>query len=237
MPSFIITGARTGIGLEYVRQLALHPDNTIIALVRNATSDMASLDRIISDAQALVILVECDLSSSESITSLPARLPQDLGYDIVIQNAAILLSGSYEESTLNVTPDSLRAHFETNVIGPALLFQTLAPFLNHGAVVANITSGVGSMKMLSRGQITAQIPAYSLSKAALNMLTVHQAEQLKGKAIVVCVDPGHVKTQMGGPGAVMEVEDSAKNVVATLGRLRQEDSGKFLLYNGTELPW
>lgn len=237
MSSFLITGARSGIGLEYVRQLARHSDNTIVALVRDITANLQSLEAIVRSAEVQALIVECDLSSTESITSLPTRLPHGLTLDTVIQNAAILLPASNEESTINMTPSSLQAHFETNVIGPALLFQTPVPFLVPGAVVANITSGVGSMSMLSRGQIPAQIPAYSMSKAALNMLTVHQAHEIKGKAIVVCVDPGYVKTQMGGPGAVMEVADSAKSVIGTLGRLEETDSGRFLLYDGSELPW
>lgn len=237
MPTFVITGARAGIGLEYVRQLSLDAANTIVALIRDAAADLGSLDDIVLHAKARILLTECDLSSPEAIETLPSRLPQGLTVDKIIQNAAVLLPGSHEETTMAMTPTAMKTHFATNVIGPAVLLQVLLPLLTPGAVVANITSGVGSMAMLSRGQIAAQIPAYSLSKAALNMLTVHQAQELKGKAVVVCIDPGHVKTQMGGPGAVMEVADSAKSVLATLGSLTEEDSGKFLLFNGTGLPW
>lgn len=133
--------------------------------------------------------------------------------------------------------NSLNAHFETNVIGPALLLQALAPRLAMGAVVANITSGVGSMAMIMDGRVNAQYPAYSISKTALNMLTVHQAAELKGKAIVVCVDPGWVKTKMGGLGALMEAADSARNVLRTLSSLRDEDTGKFMSNDGTPVPW
>ncbi|KAL2174126.1 uncharacterized protein P884DRAFT_159406, partial [Thermothelomyces heterothallicus CBS 202.75] len=89
-----------------------------------------------------------------------------------------------------------------------------------------------------------EITPYGLSKAALNMLTVHQQAQLRargggsGGIVVVAVDPGHVKTEMGGPSAVVEVEDSARGVLKLVeGLTEREDGGKFWLYNGEELPW
>ena len=123
------------------------------------------------------------------------------------------------------------------MIGSARMVQVLLPYLEKGAVITNITSGIGSLKKVSVGRINAEITPYSISKTALNMLTVHQAHHLKGKAIVVCMDPGHVKTEMGGPKAVLETTDSAQSVLASLSRLVPNGNGKFFLYNGTELPW
>jgi NAD(P)-dependent dehydrogenase (short-subunit alcohol dehydrogenase family) len=125
----------------------------------------------------------------------------------------------------------------TNVLGPARTLQALLPLLAPDAVVANISSGIGSLTMLSDGRIPAKAAPYSLSKAALNMLTVHQARQLREEGsgvVVVAIDPGHVKTEMGGPEAVVEVADSARGV---LGGWGVGDSGRFLLYSGVGLEW
>jgi NAD(P)-dependent dehydrogenase (short-subunit alcohol dehydrogenase family) len=239
MPVFVVTGARTGIGLEYIRQLGNEPSNTVVALVRDLKADITALKAIVFSSNASVHISECDISSETSLSSLVPQLVSELGpgfkIDVLINNAAIL--HSRQETSLNLTADTLISHFSTNVVGPAKVLQILLPRLAPGAVVANISSGIGSLTMLSEGRIAAETTPYSISKTALNMLTVHQAKQLEGKVTIVCVDPGHVKTVMGGANAVLEISDSAKGVLALLARLKLEDNGKFFLYNGTELPW
>jgi NAD(P)-dependent dehydrogenase (short-subunit alcohol dehydrogenase family) len=239
MPVFVITGARTGIGLEYTRHLANNPSNIVVAVVRDLKADITSLKAITLSSAAKAHILECDISSETSLSSLAPHFVSAVGQEarvhVLINNAAIL--HSRQKTSLNLSADGLLSHISTNVVGPTKVLQSLLPHLAPGAIVANITSGIGSLTMISDGRITAGITPYSISKTALNMLTVHQAQQLKGKAIVVCIDPGHVKTVMGGPNAVMEIEDSAKSVLATLANLKAHDNGKFLLYDGTELPW
>lgn len=70
------------------------------------------------------------------------------------------------------------------------------------------------------------------------MLTVHQAVELKPKGvIVICMDPGWVKTDMGGKGAIPEKEESVGVMLKCLGRLTMADSGKFFAYDGQEKAW
>ncbi|KPM41934.1 hypothetical protein AK830_g4638 [Neonectria ditissima] len=222
MAVFVVTGTRTGIGLETVLQLAASPSNTVVAIVRDLGVDILSLREIKTNSNGTVHIVECDISKPASISGLVGlrRHPAFQG-----------------QTSRNLTAESLIEHFMSNAVGPALVTQALIPHLAPGAVVANVTSGAGSLTMLSEGRIAAEFTPYSISKTALNMLTVHQAKQLKSEAIVVAIDPGHVKTVRGGPKAVVEVEASAKGVIEIVKGLRPEDSGKFLLYNGTELPW
>lgn len=252
MPVYVVTGARTGIGLEYVRQLSESPSNTVFALVRSLSGDLTALHAIQQASQTnqsgTIHILECDISSAASIAALPALLhstttttnsDQPLQIDVLINNAAIL--HARPETALTLNADSLHAHIATNVLGPALLFQALLPLLSPTARVANISSGIGSLSLVADGSINAGITPYSISKAALNMLTVHQARQVKSQkgregVVVVAVDPGHVKTEMGGEGAVVEVQDSARGVLGVLGREGLE-GGRFWLYTGRELPW
>ena len=240
MPVYVVTGARTGIGLEYVRQLSQTPTNTILALVRSFSGDLTSLRAI--QGQGTIHILECDISSPTSISALPglitAATDPRIKIDVLINNAAIL--HSREESSLSMKPATLLSHITTNVVGPAMVFQVLLPLLSSTARVVNISSGIGSLSLVGDGTINAEITPYSISKAALNMLTVHQARQLKDEGsgvVVVAVDPGHVKTEMGGEGAVVEVADSARGVLAVMAGLQEADSGKFLLYTGQEVPW
>lgn len=92
--------------------------------------------------------------------------------------------------------------------------------------------------MIGHGRVVPGLSAYIISKAPVNMLTVHQAHQLADRGvIVVCIDPGHVKTEKGGPNAVMRVADSAWGVLKTLEGVTMEDKGKFFVYTGRTLPW
>ncbi|KAM7183009.1 NADP-dependent dehydrogenase-like protein [Naviculisporaceae sp. PSN 640] len=243
MPVYVVTGTRGGIGLEYVRQLSADPSNTVFALVRNpGGSNISALETAQKNATSRVHIIDCDISSDENISGLAdrirAKLDKDMAIDVLINNAAILDEEKRGETSLNMTSKSLWNHIETNTMGPARVLQALLPLLASDALVANISSGIGSLEMLSDGRITAELTAYSISKAALNMLTVHQAKQLADKGItVVAIDPGHTKTAMGGPAAVVEIPDSAGGVLKTLSGLTLKDTGKFLLYTGKELPW
>ncbi|KAK3898470.1 NADP-dependent dehydrogenase [Staphylotrichum tortipilum] len=245
MPVYVVTGARTGIGLEYIRQLSQTPSNTVFALIRSLSGDIGALRAIQDTArdnnQGTVHILECDVSSPDSIAALPALLLSHdpaLKLDVLINNAATL--HSRDEIAHTMAPTTLFSHIQTNVLGPALLLQALQPLLAPAARVANISSGIASLSMVRDGSINAELTPYSISKAALNMLTVHQARQLRAagsRVVVVAVDPGHVKTEMGGEGASVEVEDSASGVLRVVEGLQDEDTGRFWFYTGKEWPW
>lgn len=139
--------------------------------------------------------MECDTSSPEFISGLGARLIAAVApnpapiFNTVINNAAILFERSQDALTL--TAESMHKHMQTNVTGPALLLQAILPFLEKGSIVGNISSGIGSLALLSNGTVppTLSSTPYSMSKAALNMLTIHQAYVLRkmGIVVVVCV--------------------------------------------------
>ncbi len=245
MPTFVITGTRMGIGLEHVRHLAQSPSNTIFALVRSlSTGGLSALKAIQSSGPGAVHILECDTASESSIATLPERIkaasPCTTAIDVLINNAAILHSNT--QTALDLTGDALLSHMTTNVLGPSRTLAALLPLLSPDAKIANITSGLGSLKLVNNGTINAEATAYSVSKAALNMLTVHQAQQVRKLAgkegiVVICLDPGHCKTEMGGPKAVLEPAESARGIQKVIAGLKRGDNGKFLLYNGGELPW
>ncbi|KAK3900084.1 NADP-dependent dehydrogenase [Staphylotrichum tortipilum] len=240
MTVYVITGTRAGLGLEYVRQLSTNPTNTIFALVRSLTGDLSALETIQSHAttRAAIHILECDLSSATSISSLPTRLfttHAALKIDILLNNAAILHHRT--TTALTMDPSTLLSHLTTNTVGPALLLQSLYPLLAPFARVVNVSSGIGSTALVASGRLGPVLTAYSVSKAALNMLTLHQARQVREGVVVVAMDPGHAKTEMGGEEAVLEVEESVKGVLGVVEGLGVGDGGRFLLYTGAEVEW
>lgn len=240
MPTTVITGARTGLGLEHVRHLSTTPTNTIYALVRSLTTgDLTALQTLQSTSPATIHILECDTSSPASISALlsliAATSPTPVTINTLINNAAILHHRT--ETSLTLSPSAFHSHMSTNVLGPALVLSTLLPMLAPDARVVNVTSGLGSLELLSNGTIGTEATHYSVSKAALNMMTVHQAKQLPKGMVVVCVDPGHAKTEMGGAGATTETGESVRGIWGVIRRVGVEDSGKFFEFRGGVVPW
>src|SRR5437763_16131 len=106
MAIYAITGANRGIGLAYVRELSSTASNTVIATVRSLTSDLSSLTAL--NVHNNVHILECDVSSTTSIsrlsTSIPTVLPHGARIDYLINNAAILYART--ETSLNLSPDA-----------------------------------------------------------------------------------------------------------------------------------
>ncbi|KAF2714179.1 NAD(P)-binding protein [Pleomassaria siparia CBS 279.74] len=237
MPTYFLTGANRGIGLEFVRQLSSDPSNNIIAAVRSRRSELAAL-KAMAKSHRNVHLIECDVSSPDSIASLEFRVAEILSRTGENLNYLFNVAGinsSSSDTSLSVDPVSLQNHMNTNVLGPAKIVETLRQYLARGAVVMNLSSGLGSMTVATG---VSKCCTYSISKAAQNMLTLHQARDLKrSHVIVIAMEPGWVKSDMGGKGAMVEPEISIEGMLDVVKGLKRDDSGKFYSFNGSQIPW
>lgn len=230
--TYVITGANRGLGLEFVRQLSATASNTIIAGVRSLKGDLTDLQALASKSHTIHIL-ECDMASLDSISAFGAAVTKTLGPDYqvnyLLNNAGINTVPT--QMALKLDANDVQEHITVNVIGPAKTVEALLPHLGQDSVVMNMSSGVGSC-----GKGMGKCAAYGISKAALNMLTVYQAAELKERGIkVISMDPGWVKTRMGGPRAVLQPEESISGMLKVVHGL--EASGKFYGYDGSEVPW
>jgi len=236
MPTYFVSGANRGIGLEFVRQLASKSSNTIIAGVRSKSNDISELEGLNTNKN--IHIIECNVSSPDSLSSLEFRVAEILSrtgsnLDFVFNVAGI--NATSTDTSLTLTPESLQNHMQTNVFGPASVVQSLKKDLRRGATILNMTSGLGSLTVAT--DVT-KCCTYSMSKAALNMLTLHQSKDLKSQGVkVICMDPGWVKTRMGGKGAMIEVQVSVSSMLDVVKKLKDSDSGKFYRYDGGIVPW
>lgn len=104
-------------------------------------------------------------------------------------------------------------------------------------MVLNVSSDLASLAF-SVEKVQLDATAYAISKAGLNMLTVHQARHLRERGVwAVCVHPGWVPTDMGGGEALLKPEESAVGVLEVLHWVEEEDSGKYFSYTGDVLQW
>jgi hypothetical protein len=102
-----------------------------------------------------------------------------------------------------------------------------------------MSSGLGSMQRSSE-IAPRKCAGYSISKAGLNMLTVHQSEDLKPQlpgSVVIVMDPGWVKTRLGGEGAMLEPSKSVGDMLSILHGLTSKDTGSFYHHSGEKIPW
>ena len=240
--TYAITGFNRGLGLEFVRQLsAPGASNTIIAAVRSLSGELDDLKTLASKSTGSKIhILECDTASLPSIQKFGTEASKVLDgkqLDVLLNNAGI--NAVPQQTSLDLGEEDVLQHIRVNVLGPAKTTEALVPLLGPGSVVVNMTSGLGSCE---RSKKTPKCAAYSISKAAVNMLTVHNASDLKGKGVrIICMDPGWVKTRMGGEGAMLEPEVSIGGMLRTIERVGGQegegDSGKFYTYTGEEVPW
>jgi NAD(P)-dependent dehydrogenase (short-subunit alcohol dehydrogenase family) len=123
-----------------------------------------------------------------------------------------------------------------NALGALRVAKACLPLLRRGAKprIVNITSGCGSLS----GKDNGEFYAYAASKAALNMMSRTLAFEFKPEGICcVALDPGWVRTDLGGPDAHLAPEESAGAIRRTVSALTLHRTGKFLLYDGSSLKW
>ena len=236
----LITGANKGIGLETARQLG-QQGITILAGARNETKARQTAEELSKaglDAHGIVI----DVNDADSIQKAADRIERDYGrLDILVNNAGVMLDDPKKkpsEQSLEVW----RKTFETNLFGLIATTQAMLPLLRKSAAgrIVNLSSILGSIHFhATPGSpiYDMKMPAYDVSKSAVNAYTVHLAYELKDTAIKVnAAHPGWVKTEMGGEGATMEITDGAKTSVA-LATIGADGPNGAYIHMGETLPW
>jgi NAD(P)-dependent dehydrogenase (short-subunit alcohol dehydrogenase family) len=211
-----LTGISRGIGRATAR-LLLSEGALIIGCARDEARLSAAREALVIELGAAaferVEVFPLDLARPDAPARARERIEKKWGaLDVLLSNAAIMTEGRL---TFEDEPEgTLERTLEVNLLAPFRLSRALLPLLRRGREprIVHVTSGAGTMDGLEE----AGIASYRLSKWALNGLVRLQARHLAGQIAVNGLDPGWVKTDLGGPRAPGVPEDSARGALALL---------------------
>jgi NAD(P)-dependent dehydrogenase (short-subunit alcohol dehydrogenase family) len=224
MGTVLITGAARGLGFDFTRQYAAKGWK-VHACARNHDA----LKGIEGDIHPHRL----EVTDYDAVSALAKALSAE-AIDVLICNAGI--GGQRGNTPLGaVDPAAWRQVFEVNTLAPLMMAQA---FVEHVARSAErkliaISSILGSIASNTGGRYI-----YRASKTALNMEWSCLARDLAPRGIIcVALHPGWVQTDMGGSSATLTVDQSVPPMVETIAALKPSDNGRYLQYDGTELPW
>jgi NAD(P)-dependent dehydrogenase (short-subunit alcohol dehydrogenase family) len=205
----LVSGSNRGIGREVARQLALDHGHHVIVTARDrdAAEEVAAG---LTDQGGSASAAQLDVSEPSSVDAAAAEVDRDPGrLDVLVNNAGVI--GDTGARAGDVDLDQVKQTLETNLFGTWRLTQALLPLLrrsDHGRIV-NLSSGMGQLD-----EMGGWAPAYRVSKTGINALTRILSNEEAGDGILVnSVCPGWVRTDMGGGGARLPVDEGADTVV------------------------
>ncbi len=239
-----MTGANKGIGFETAKQLA-EQGFTVLLGARDETRGNEAKAKLKKE-NLDVRFLHLDVDEPETHEAARKFIEENFGkLDVLVNNAAIAVD-EFKSGTLvptSQTPlDIYRRTFETNFFNLIALTQTLLPLVKKSEAgrIVNLSSALGSLTLHSDSASPFygfKVPAYNISKTALNAFTVHLAYELKDTPVKVnAAHPGYVSTDMNDNQGPMAVKDGAKTSVQLATLSDNGFTGKFV-HLGEELPW
>ncbi len=204
----IVTGANRGLGLEIARQLVREGVRVVMG-----SRDPVKGERACAGLKAgeLAVSHALDVSDTRSVRRFVAFVEKNFGPPAILVNNAGAYPEPREARVTDTKTSVWRETFETNLFGAVRMCREVVPLMQRVAYgrVVNMSSGLGQLSKMGEGS-----PAYRVSKAALNALTVTLAAEVKGQGILVnSMSPGWVRTDMGGEEAPRGVDEGADTAV------------------------
>lgn len=204
----LVTGGNKGIGFAICQRL-LEQGFDVILAARSLDKAKIAAEKLSSHGSQ-VRAIQLDITDDASIEHAVADLSQNVtSLDVLINNAGIYPDNGV--NILTVSRELLNQTMNTNAFSPIRVTQAFLALLEKAdaARVINVSSGYGQLSGLS-----ADVPSYCLSKLTLNGATIMLADALRSKGITVnAIDPGWVKSDMGGASAPRSPEQGADTAV------------------------
>ncbi|HEY0232078.1 MAG TPA: SDR family oxidoreductase [Dokdonella sp.] len=236
----LITGATRGIGLETARQLSQQGVHVIVGARELAKGEAAA--KTLKDEGLDAEAVAIDVTNAASIAAAVKTIEQKHGHlDILVNNAGILLD-DFQKKVSEQTLDTWRTTFETNLFGLVAVTQAFLPLLRKSPAgrIVNVSSLLGSLTLHSQPGSPIydfKVPAYNVSKSAVNAWTVQLAYELRDSTLKVnTIHPGYVKTDMNKGEGEIDIPEGAKTSVE-LALIGADGPNGGYFHLGQTLPW
>jgi len=223
----LITGTNRGLGLEFVKQFAIE-GYQVIACTRkiNKKDELHQLQKKFKT----ISICKLDIANFSSIDQFAKLFKKPI--DILINNA-----GVYPDSSVDhVDYKSWLDAFKINTLAAFKMTKAFLPHLKKGQLkkIASLTSKMGSIDDNSGGGEY----IYRSSKTALNMVMKSLSIDLKPYDLsVITLHPGWVRTDMGGPNGLIDVDESVAGMKRQIDKLTIRTSGQFFSYDGKKISW
>ena len=231
MPSVVITGANRGLGLEFARQYAA-ADWRVYAACR-APASAEALNAIAGEAGGRLTVHALDVRDGTQVHGLAAALA-GRPVDVLLNNAAIW--GAKPQGLGHLDDRVWAEVLDVDLMGPLRVTEA---FVEHVAgserrIVVMVSSRLASIGANDSGGRY----MYRSAKAGLNALVKSLAVDLAPRGVIcVALSPGWARTDMGGPEAPLSPPDSVAGMRTVIDGLDLGQTGRFMAYDGTMLPW
>jgi NAD(P)-dependent dehydrogenase (short-subunit alcohol dehydrogenase family) len=232
MKTLLITGANRGIGLEFCNQYAAAGWRVLACCRDPGKAD--ALNKLAARYPDLIELHALDITNHAQIEQLARTLTNE-AIDLLINNAGVYPASDKRGFGHTDYAEWMEA-FNINTMGPLKMVEAFVEQIARSELklIVTITSQMGSIADNGSGGSY----LYRSSKAAANMVVKSLAVDLKDKGITsVAFNPGWVKTDMGGPNAMIPVEQSVSDMRKVIAGLTPADTGKFIGNDGVVIPW
>ena len=230
MATVLITGTNRGLGLEFVKHF-LGRSDTVIATCRDSSS--ATELQALAANNGNLNLKNLDVSDEQSMAAFATEL-KDTPIDVFINNAGVY--GPRDANFGNVGSSEWEQVIRVNAIAPMLLTQLIIGSLRQGTdkKLVYVTSKMGSIDDNKGGGSY----IYRSSKTALNSVVKSLSVDLASEGFsAAVVHPGWVRTDMGGPNGLIDVQTSVGGMLAVIDGLSPDNAGDFFNYDGSLIPW
>jgi NAD(P)-dependent dehydrogenase (short-subunit alcohol dehydrogenase family) len=223
MPTALITGAARGLGLEFTRQYAAKGFK-VHACARKP--------EVLKGVAGDVHPHKLDVTDYDAVNSLANALSAE-AIDVLVCNAGI---AGRESGTLGgIDPVVWRRTLEVNTLAPLMMAEAFVAHVGRSKErkLIAVSSRLGSITHNNGAMY-----AYRASKTALNMEWRSLSLDTAGKGLIcVVLHPGWVRTDMGGSGAPITIDQSVPAMVKVIDGLKPSDNGRFINYDGTAIEW
>jgi NAD(P)-dependent dehydrogenase (short-subunit alcohol dehydrogenase family) len=224
----LIIGASRGLGLALAQEW-LRDGWQVVATVRD--SRRTRLHDLTDDHPGQLQIESVDITDPARIAALGERVAGPM-FDLLFVNAGV--TNEPEGTVAQTSTDEFNRVMVTNALGPLRVIEALQDHVEATGTIAVMSSGQGSVANNERGGHE----VYRGSKAALNTFMRSYAARHEGeRRTLVLMAPGWVRTELGGPGGRLSIDESIPNVVKTLDALQGRPGLHYVDYLGRTVPW